>query len=81
MPDSFRCRVKRLRHKVETVTSEVELESRLKKAEELLNQNDDEGRQFLASFELAPPEMPSDPFSPEYHDAQIRPLPENLAAG
>jgi SAM-dependent methyltransferase len=63
--------VKRLRHKVETVTSEVELENRLKKAEELLNQNDDEGRQFLASFELAPPEMPSDPFSPEYHGAQI----------
>jgi SAM-dependent methyltransferase len=36
----------------------------------LLDTSEDEGRAFLASFELAPPPLPADPYSPEYRDAQ-----------
>jgi SAM-dependent methyltransferase len=71
VPDALRRQVKKARLGIETVTSEVELARRLDRAEELLNRNDDEGRQFLENFELAAPEMPADPFSAEYQGEQL----------
>ncbi len=40
------------------------------RAAELFAESDDRGRAFVTGFELAAPNMPDDPFSPAYADAQ-----------
>jgi SAM-dependent methyltransferase len=50
-----------------------DLETALHKADELFKVSDDAAREFLASFSLSPPKnLPGDPYSPEYYDAQMR---------
>ncbi len=50
-----------------------DLEIALCKADELFKVSDDAAREFLASFSVSSPKnLSGDPYSPEYHDAQMR---------
>lgn len=69
-PDALRSRVARRVHRVETVSDEGELDARLSRAEEMFTRDDDAARAYLATFELAAPPMPDDPFSEPYLAAQ-----------
>jgi 2-polyprenyl-3-methyl-5-hydroxy-6-metoxy-1,4-benzoquinol methylase len=69
-PDSLRGRVAKRRKDVKTLTTVQQLDAHLARAAELFPRSDDEARRFLSGFEFAAPQMPADPFSPEYAKAQ-----------
>jgi ubiquinone/menaquinone biosynthesis C-methylase UbiE len=69
-PDSLRHRIAKVRKGVKMLTTEKELDAKLAQAAELFPLSDNEARRFLAGFEFVAPQMPSDPFSPEYATAQ-----------
>src|SRR6478752_4248296 len=70
LPEPAFQRLRRGGTPVERITSLDEMDERLRRAEVLLDTSEDDGRAFLASFELAPPPLPSDPYSQEYRAAQ-----------
>lgn len=68
-PDSARHTARRALGRV-TMIGEAALEDHLARAAELFAESDDKGRAFVTSFQLKAPDMPEDPFSPAYADAQ-----------
>lgn len=69
LPADLSIRLER-KHPAEVVATLAELDAYLMRAEKLFYESEDLAREFLASFELAAPPLPSDPFSLEYRDAQ-----------
>ena len=71
IPDSARHRVSRVRRRVETITTDSELDERIQRATEMFVTSDDEARRYLGSFEMQRPIAPNDdPFSARYISAE-----------
>ncbi len=69
VPDPLHERMRR-KAKVRMLATLDELDAELDKAEVMFRASEDETRAFLSSFELAPPDLPADPYSDAYREAQ-----------
>jgi hypothetical protein len=69
LPDPLVNRLSR-KGRVRGITSLPDLDRELEKAEQLFLENEDQARQFLATFEFKLPAMPPDPYSEAYREVQ-----------